>query len=148
MNFFNIDISTDGSMLATSCNDATFSIYDTRSWDKIHTILVEGNSDRFRQARLNSGLSFSPDNRYLAISDHTSTIQVLDTSNWKVVKRIDTNLSKNYYVLSISSIDFSKDSKKLLTVLGSRASSSDYVARIWDLDEPTSVNTWEMYDPN
>ena len=113
---YEIAFSPDGSLMVT-CGPSAFLIWDVQKQKCLKRIEVNRN--------ISCGcVAFSQDGTRLAAGFLDGNVEVLDTQDWHVLKRMDAHLGY------VSSVAFSPGGKRMATAGG------DHLLKVWD------VQTW------
>lgn len=83
---------TNNNCLATASGDKTVRVWDSRSGPRqTHALQTSGE---------NINISWSPDGKYIAVGNKDDCISIIDTSKYKIVKRVQFTYEVNEFAWS------------------------------------------------
>ncbi|MDF5719550.1 MAG: hypothetical protein PUP91_03455, partial [Rhizonema sp. PD37] len=116
-----VSFSPDGKMLASTSNDNTVKLWDTRTGKEITTLTGHTNSV--------NGVSFSPDGKMLASASSDNTVKLWNTKTGKEIKTLTGHTH------SVFGVSFSPDGKMLASA------SADNTVKMWNTKTGKEIKT-------
>jgi WD40 repeat protein len=116
----------DDRTLAAACHDRTIRLWDTETWDELHSL---GGPAPWQS------LAFAPDGRTLAAGVDTSgLIRLWDTANGLVIRDLRGHAN------GVMDLDFAPDGRTLVSA------SRDRAVKLWDVETGRELRTLRGHD--